>query len=322
MPTVLITSTSFGKKIKAPLRTLESKGYELRFNDLGRPLAPAELIERLAGCDGCLAGLDYFTAEVIKASPGLRIIARYGAGVDRIDLEAAAAAAVVVTNTPLANSDSVADLAVALMLAVARKIPAAHRCVCRGEWENIYGVSLAEKTVGLIGFGRIGRRVADRVRGFRCRILVVDPLLDARSAAEAGVTLVSLDELLPAADFISLHLPANDQTRGLLSAEQFRQMKPSAILVNTARGELVDQDALIAALRSGRILGAGLDTHAQEPPELKPFEGLDNVVLTPHMGAYTQDALINMATGSVENLCAFFESREPPDVVLKPKARS
>ena len=315
MPTVLITSRSFGKKIKAPLDTLQSKGYDLRFNDLGRPLVPEELVPRLAGCDGCIAGLDHYTAEVFKASPGLRIIARYGAGVDRVDLAAAAEAGVVVTNTPLANSDSVADLAVGLMLAVARKIPAAHRSVCRGQWKNIYGVALAHKTVGLIGFGRIGRRVADRVRGFDCRVLACDPYVDPRSIKDAGARPVSLDELLPAADFVSLHLPANEQTRGFVAAEQFRQMKRSAILVNTARGELVDQHALLEALRSGRIGGAGLDAHAAEPPDIRLFEGLENVVLTPHMGAYTEDALANMATGAVENLCAFFEGRTPPDVV-------
>ena len=315
MPTVLITSTSFGKKIKAPLETLRSKGYDLKLNELGRPLTPEELIERLADCEGCIAGLDYFTGEVIRASKKLRIIARYGAGVDRIDLQAAAEAGVTVTNTPVANSDSVADLAVGLMLAVARKIPTAHRCVCEGRWENMYGLSLADKTVGLIGFGRIGSRVAQRVQGFRCRVIIYDPFLDPETARQAGAELVSLDELLAAADFISLHLPTNDQTRGFLAAAQFGQMKPSAILVNTARGELIDGDALIEALRNDEIRGAGLDTHAEEPPEASLYEGLDNVVLTPHMGAYTEDALINMAEGSVENLCAFFEGHTPANVV-------
>lgn len=315
MPKVLITSTSFGKKIKAPLETLQSKGYDLKLNDLGRPLTAEELVERLADCDGCIAGLDHFTADVLGAATKLRIIARYGAGIDRVDLQAAAEAGIVVTNTPVANSDSVADLAVGLMLAVARKIPAAHQSVCRGQWQNIYGVSLAEKTVGLIGFGRIGSRVAQRVRGFGCRVIVYDPYLDPSTAQQAGAELASLEELFAAADFISLHLPVTDRTRGFLGAEQFGQMKSSAILVNTARGELVDGDALIEALRSGTIRGAGLDAHAQEPPDPTQYEGLDNVVLTPHMGAYTEDALINMAAGSVENLCAFFEGRTPPNVV-------
>ncbi|HYW78659.1 MAG TPA: phosphoglycerate dehydrogenase [Thermoguttaceae bacterium] len=315
MPKVLITSTSFGKKIKTPLETLQSKGYDLKLNDLGRPLTPEELVERLADCDGCIAGLDYFTADVIKAAPKLRIIARYGAGVDRVDLQAAAAAGVVVTNTPVANSDSVADLAVGLMLAVARKIPAAHQSVCQGQWQNMYGVSLAEKTVGLIGFGRIGSRVARRVQGFGCRVIIYDPYLDPSTANQAGAELVSLDELFAEADFLSLHLPVTDQTRGFLGAEQFAQMKSSAILINTARGELVDGDALLQALRGGTIRGAGLDAHTKEPPDPTDYEGLDNVVLTPHMGAYTEDALINMADGSVENLCAFFEDRTPPNVV-------
>ena len=315
MPKILITSTSFGKKIKEPLEVLHSKGYHLKLNDLGRPLTSGELVERLADCDGCIAGLDHFTAEVIRAAPKLRIIARYGAGVDRVDLKAAAEAGIVVTNTPVANSDSVADLAVGLMLAVARRIPAAHRSVCEGKWENMYGVSLAEKVVGLIGLGRIGRRVAERVAGFRCRVLAFDPFLDPNAVQEAGAQPVTMDELLRSADFVSLHLPAGEQTRGLIGAEQIRQMKPSAILVNTARGELIDEEALIEALREGRIRGAGLDAHAEEPPDPTHFEGLDGVVLTPHMGAYTEDALVNMASGSVENLCAFFEGRKPPNVV-------
>jgi len=315
MPTILITSTSFGKRIKEPLEVLRSKGYDLRFNDLGRPLAEAELIERLDGCDGCIAGLDYFTAEVLRASSKLRIIARYGAGTDRVDLKATAAAGVVVTNTPVANSDSVADLAVGLMLAVARRIPLADRTVREGRWENMYGVSLFEKTVGLVGYGRIGSRVAERVKGFRSRVLVHDPFLDARVAEQEKVSLVSLEDLLDSSDFVSLHLPTNEDTRGLVGPKQFERMKPSAILINTARGELVDQDALIEALNNGEIRGAGLDAHTEEPPRAGLYEGLNNVVLTPHMGAYTEEALVNMAMGSVDNLCAFFEGRQPPNIV-------
>jgi len=315
MPTVLITSTSFGKKVKAPLELLQSKGYDLKFNDVGRPLTADELIERLADCDGCIAGLDQFTADVFAASPKLRIVARYGSGVDRVDLKAAAAAGVTVTNTPVANSDSVADLAVGLMLAVARKIPTADRTVREGKWERLFGVSLAGKTVGLIGFGRIGSRVASRAKGFDCRVLVTDPFVDQETAQRAGVELVSVDELLESSDFVSLHLPANDETRGFLGAEQFEQMKPSANVVNTARGELIDQEALIAALKDGQIAGAGLDAYAEEPPDAAQFAGLDNVVLTPHMGSYTEEALYNMAMGAVENLCAFFEGREPADKV-------
>jgi len=317
MPRILITSTSFGKRVKGPLETLLAKGYDLKFNDLGRPLSPEELIERLADCDGCIAGLDYFTAEVFAAAEKLRIVSRYGSGVDRVDLDAAARAGVTVTNTPVANSDSVADLAVGLMLAVARKIPLADRSVRQGQWKNMYGVSLSGKTVGLLGFGRIGRRVADRVQGFGCRVLVHDPFIDPKTTEQCGVEAATLEKVLAEADFISLHLPANDETRAMINAEKFRLMKPSAILVNTARGETVDQDALLEALRGGRIGGAGLDVHCVEPPDPALFDGMDNVVLTPHMGAYTQESLVNMAAGSVDNLCAFFAGKEPPCVVVK-----
>jgi len=316
VPKILITSTSFGKRIKAPLEVLQAKDYELRFNDLGRPLQPEELIERLARCEGCIAGLDYFTADVFEAVPGLRVVARYGAGVDRVDLDAAVRAGVTVTNTPTANSDSVADLAVGLMLAVARTIPLADRTVRGGQWKNMYGMSLAGKTVGLVGYGRIGSRVAQRVKGFDCPVIVHDPFLDAEVARRDGVKLVALEELLATADFISLHLPVTEATQGMIGAAQLAQMKPKAILINTARGEVVDQDALLAAVREGRIGGAGLDAHAEEPPNAALFEGLDNIVLTPHMGGYTEEALYNMAMGSVDNLCAFFEGEEPPNVVV------
>jgi len=318
-PKILITSTSFGKKVQEPLEVLQSKGYDLKPNDLGRPMTPEELMERLADCDGCIAGLDYFTADVIGAAPNLKIIARYGAGIDRVDLDAAAEAGVTVTNTPVANSDSVADLAIGLMLAVARKIPTADRSVRAGQWENMYGVSLFEKTVGLVGYGRIGSRVAARAKGFSCRVIVHDPFIDAAAAEKDGVELAALEDVLSQSDFISLHLPANDETRGSFNAERFAQMKPTAILVNTARGEVVDQEALLEALEEGQIGGAGLDAHSQEPPDPKPYEAFDNVVLTPHMGAYTREALVNMAMGSVENLCAFFEGRQPPNVVARPK---
>lgn len=317
MPAVLITSTSFGKKIKEPLDLLHAKSYDVRLNDLGRPMKPDELIERLDGCEGCIAGLDYFTPEVIEAANTLRIISRYGAGVDRVDLETARRCGITVTNTPVANSDSVADLAVGLMLSVARQIPLADRSVRAGQWENMYGVSLFQKTIGLVGFGRIGSRVADRVKGFSCRVIVHDPFLEPEVAREAGVELVSLDEVLGKSDFISLHLPANDQTRGFINAGKLGQMRSGAILINTGRGELIDQEALLDALRNGTIRGAGLDAHAVEPVDPKPYEELDNVVLTPHLGAYTHEALVNMAAGSVENLCAFFDGRTPPYVVVE-----
>lgn len=309
---ILITSTSFGKKDPAPIRLLESKGYEIVWNETGKPLAAGELAARLEGCAGVIAGLDYFTTEVFETVRGLKVVARYGVGFDRVDLDAAKKAGVVVTNTPTANSDSVADLAVGLMLAVARKIPEAHRLTISGEWPKPFGVSLFQKTVGLVGLGRIGGRVARRVLGFDCEVLVFDPFLDRESAAGFGCRKVdSLEELLKAADFVSLHSPAGPATNRMINRDTLALMKPTAILVNTARGELVDEDALLAALKEGTILGAGLDAHAQEPPDVAKYENVPNLVLSPHMGAYTTEALYNMAMDSANDLVAVLEGREP-----------
>ncbi len=312
MAKILITSTSFGKKDPAPIRLLESKGCKIAWNESGKPLSAAELIDRLDGCDGVIAGLDYFTAEVFESVRGLKVVARYGVGFDRVDLEAAKKAGVIVTNTPTANSDSVADLAVGLMLAAARKIPESHNETLGGAWPKPFGVSLFEKTVGLIGLGRIGGRVARRVKGFDCNVLVFDPFIDRESAAEFGCRKVeTLDELLKESDFISLHSPAGPETNRMINRETLALMKPTAILVNTARGELIDEDDLLNALKSGVILGAGLDAHTQEPPNVKKYENVPGLILSPHMGAYTTEALYNMAMDSATDLVAVLEGREP-----------
>ncbi|MGL4944393.1 MAG: NAD(P)-dependent oxidoreductase, partial [Thermoguttaceae bacterium] len=164
MTKILITSTSFAKNDKSPLELLQSRGYTIVWNESGKPLAADALVEKLAGCEGVIAGLDYFTAEVFQRVSCLKVVSRYGVGVDRVDLDAAKAAGVVVTNTPTANSDSVADLAVGLMLAVARHIVEGHNQAMNGEWPKLFGVSLSGKVVGLVGLGRIGARVATRLR--------------------------------------------------------------------------------------------------------------------------------------------------------------
>lgn len=309
---ILITSTSFGKKDSSPIRLLESRGYEITWNETGKPLQPEELISRLEGCTGVIAGLDYFTSEVFERVNGLKVVSRYGVGVDRVDIDAAQKAGVIVTNTPTANSDSVADLAIALMLAVARKIPEAHSLTLSGQWPKPYGVSLYEKTLGLIGLGRIGSRVAKRAKGFDCEVLVYDPFIDIETAGQFGTRKVeTLEELLYASDFISLHLPAGAETNGLINRAVLTQMKPNAILINTSRGELIVEDDLLDALKNGTILGAGLDAHAQEPPDVSKYEGVPNLILSPHMGAYTDEALYNMAMDSANDLIAVLEGKKP-----------
>ena len=312
MTKILITSTSFGKKDKTPLELLQSKGYEITWNESGKPLAADDLIAKLEGCDGVIAGLDYFSAEVFEQVKGLKVVARYGVGFDRVDLDAAQKAGVIVTNTPTANSDSVADLAVGLMLAAARHVVEAHEQTKNGGWPKLFGVSLFQKTVGLIGLGRIGARVAKRVKGFDCPVLVYDPFVDKETAAQFGCEKVeSLETLLGQSDFVSLHSPATPTTNRMINRQTLSRMKPTAILVNTARGELIDETDLLDALKNNVIGGAGLDAFAEEPPQAEKFRDVPNLVVTPHMGAYTTEALYNMAADSTNDLIAVLEGREP-----------
>jgi D-3-phosphoglycerate dehydrogenase len=312
MTRILITSRSFGQKDKTPIELLHSKGYEIVWNESGKPLAATELIPKLEGCTGVIAGLDHFTAEVFENVTGLKVVARYGVGFDRVDLEAAKKNGVIVTNTPTANSDSVADLTVGLMLAVARNIVEAHRQTIEGAWPKLFGVSLFQKTVGLIGLGRIGVRVAQRVRGFDCRTLVYDPFIDAETASLFGCDKVeTLELLLAESDFVSLHSPASPDTHQIINRRTLSLMKPTAILVNTARGELIHEADLLDALKNKIIGGAGLDTFAEEPPNAALYQDIPNLVLSPHAGAYTTEALYNMAMDSTNDLIAVLEGRQP-----------
>jgi len=312
MTKILITSTSYGQKDKTPLELLQSKGYEIVWNESGKPLAAADLIIKLDGCTGVIAGLDYFTAEVFEKTSGLKVVARYGVGFDRVDLEAAKKKGVIVTNTPTANSDSVADLAVGLMLAAARHLVEGHRQTMEGGWPKLFGVSLFQKTVGLVGLGRIGARVAQRVKGFDCRTLVYDPFIGAETASLYGCHKIdTLETLLAESDFVSLHSPASPQTNQMINRQTLSQMKPTAVLVNTARGELINESDLFDALKNKVIGGAGLDAHAVEPPQVELYRDVPNLVITPHMGAYTTEALYNMAMDSTNDLIAVLEGREP-----------
>jgi len=312
MTKILITSTSYGQKDKTPLELLQSKGYEIVWNESGKPLAAADLIAKLDGCTGVIAGLDYFTAEVFEKTNGLKIVARYGVGFDRVDLAAAKKKGVIVTNTPTANSDSVADLAVGLMLAAARHIVEGHRQTMDGGWPKLFGVSLSQKTVGLVGLGRIGARVAQRVKGFDCRTLVYDPFVDEATASQYGCHKVdTLETLLAESDFVSLHSPASPQTNQMINRQTLSLMKPTAILVNTARGELINEADLFDALKNNVIGGAGLDAHVAEPPQVENYQNVPHLVITPHMGAYTTEALYNMAMDSTNDLVAVMEGREP-----------
>jgi len=309
---VLVTPRSFGRHDPQLKTELEATVGEVIYNPYGRSLTSSEVQELLPGCDGYIAGLDTIDQAALEAADRLRVIARYGVGVDRVDLEAAREKGIVVTNTPSANSTSVAELAIGLMLSLARMIPLANQETRAGKQPRIQGVSLEGKVVGLLGLGAIGKRVARRLQGFDCTVLAYDPAVDAAAAQEVGAVLCSQEEVVTKSDFLSLHVPVLPETRGMVDASFLAQMKPGAFLINTARGEVIDETALLAALQSGHLRGAALDAFAQEPPsEDNPLFSLPQVIATPHMGAHTDGATNAMGWGALRDCLAVLRGEEP-----------
>ncbi len=250
----------------------------------------------------------------------MKVVARHGTGVEAIDRQAAAELGIAVVNTPEANVELVAEQCVAMMINLAKRIVLADKVLRGGDWSARYrltGVELFGKTLGVIGIGRIGYRVAEICRmGFSMPILYYDLIPNSTAESSLGAAQVELDELLARSDFISLHLPLVPATHGLIGSAALRKMKPGAYLINSSRGSVIDQNALIEALQQGWIAGAGLDVFDPEPlPADSPLLKLDNVVLTPHMAAHTDEALLRMAF-VVEDVIAVFEGRPPNNLVL------
>jgi D-3-phosphoglycerate dehydrogenase / 2-oxoglutarate reductase len=309
---LLVTPTSYGKNDPRLRTELESVVAQVVYNPTGKPLTSAEVASLLPGMDGYIAGLDAVDAEALKAADRLKVIARYGVGVDNVDLNAARARGIVVTNTPGANAVSVAELALGLMLALARQIPEAVEAVHQGKWPRYAGLSLEGKTVGILGLGAIGRQLVRRLAGFKCRILAHDPLVDPEIAGELSVELTHLDRVLAEADFLSLHLPLLPKTRGMVNDAFLARMKAGAFLINTARGEIVDESSLLRALHSGRLKGAGLDAFAMEPPNPEnPLLRLPQVIATPHLGAMTDGATSTMGWMAMRDCLAVLRGEEP-----------
>lgn len=316
---ILVTPTSFLKPENAAAKAkLELFADEVVYNDLGRPLQADEILERLDGVDGYVAGLDYITADVLEKAPAsLKVISRYGAGVDRVDMAAATAKGIKVTNTPGTNSVAVCELAFALMLCAARNVPKLHTAVEKGEWPRSQGIELRGKTLGIVGMGAIGKNLAIRAKAFGMTVNAYDPYFDEAFAKENGIGRLELDEVLTTSDFISLHVPLNDSTRHMIDAEKIAEMKDGAIVINTARGGIIDEQAAAEAVKSGKLGGLGLDAFEQEPLIDSPLKGLDNVIFTPHTGAHTAEAVSGMGSMAVDNVIAVLSGKECPHVLNK-----
>ncbi len=255
--------------------------------------SPDDLARDLSDADALIVrSATQVTASLLSSAPKLRVVARAGTGVDNVDVPAASDRGIVVMNAAGANSVSVAEHTLALLLALARAIPAADASMKRGVWEKkkLMGTELRGKTLGIIGFGRIGREVAGRGRAFGMDIVAYDPFIAARAADAAGVPLLSLDDLLERSDFLTLHVPALDETRHMLNAKSLARCRRGVRIVNTARGELIDEGALVDAIQSGQVAGAALDVFETEPPTDQRLTSLPQVIATPHIAASTTEA--------------------------------
>jgi D-3-phosphoglycerate dehydrogenase / 2-oxoglutarate reductase len=299
MPKVLIADALSPRAVAV----FAERGVETDFK-VG--LKPAELSAIIGQYDGlAVRSATKVTAEIIAAAGKLKIVGRAGIGVDNIDVPAATQRGIVVMNTPYGNSITTAEHTIALLFALAREIPAANASTQAGKWEKsrFMGVELAGKTLGVVGCGNIGSIVADRAQGIRMKVIAYDPFLSAERAVDLGVERVTLDELLGRADFITLHTPLTEQTRNIIDAAAFAKMKDGVRLINCARGGLVVEADLAAALDSGKVAGAAVDAFIEEPaPQSNPLFGRDNVVATPHLGAATSEAQENVAIQIAEQM--------------------
>ena len=318
---VLVVPSLLANRPSAYLDRLEAAGLEVLRSPLGRPYGEAELIEGLRGVFATVAGIEPYTERVLREAVDLEVIARFGVGYDQVDVPAATREGVYVAMAFGGNHESVADLALALMGAVSRNVVAYHQRVTGGGWGWEFRPGLWRTTVGIVGLGRIGRAVARRCRGYEMRILAHDTVPDAEYARVHGIELVTLETLLRESDFVTLHAPHTPQTDRLMDAARLRLMKPSAFLINTARGGLVDEAALHEALSTRRIAGAGLDVFRREPPTDSPLLGLDNVVVTPHAAGSDLAGEAGVGDCCAQSILAVARGEVPPaQLLLNPQA--
>lgn len=299
---ILVTPRSFGKNMPELFEMLEQAGYEVKRNTTGAILSHEQMREMLADCVGVIIGVDPLDAEILACAPHLRAVAKYGVGVDNIDLDYCQSHSIRVSRTVGANSEAVADYALALMLAVARGVVQIDGKCRKLNWGKITTRDVSHATLGLFGLGAIGRLVAKRARGFDMKIMAYDPYWPEEFARQNSIERAEPQEIFQNADFISLHLPLTPETEGFVGRKELAMMKKDAVLINTARGGLVDEKALLEALKEKQIYGAGLDAFAHEPPEDNDWFALDNVVLGSHCAASTRGATENMGRMATENL--------------------
>ena len=299
---VLVTPRSYGKTDPTVFEMLEQAGLEVVRNDTGNIFTKEQMLKQIVDCDGVIVGVDPLDKDVIAAASKLKAIAKYGTGVDNIDLDAAKARSIKVSVTTGANSDAVADCAFGMMLAMARKLLTIDTECRKKNWKKITTKDVSGATLGVVGMGAIGKLMIRRAQGFDMQVLAYDPFWDETFAKQYNVERVELDDIFRRSDFISLHVPLIPATREMVGEAQFKMMKNDAVLINCARGELIDENALLDALEQHEIGGAALDVFVKEPPEDPRWYTLDNILLGSHCAASTTGASLNMGRMATANL--------------------
>lgn len=318
MKRVLVSSRSFGAIARTGRTLLEEAGFDVHsVDDQDRPLT-SEKMTRIGGRltpQALICGAEPVTRDFLRACPGLALVMKHGVGIDNIDLAAANECKVAVANAPGTNTDSVADLAIAMMLALLRRLYDAASSTRAGGWGRYVGHELGALTVGVVGTGKIGLGVIRRLQGFGSKVLAYDVVHNAAMASQLGYTYVSLDQLLESSDIVTLHVPLLDETRRMIGLRELGLMKASAHLINLARGELVDEAALCDVLAEGRLAGAAVDVYAVEPPQSSPLLKQANVLATPHIAAYTYEAMECMDRECAQTIIETFQGIRRPNIL-------
>ncbi len=308
MDEVVVLARSFSRASSLPRDILEEAGFIVNFKKDPEPENEEVVAELIGNASAVIVGVDKVGEKVFTRCPHLKVVSKHGVGVDNVDLDAARKHSIVIANAPGTNSESVADMAFALLLALARRIPYFIEQVKQKVWSSSgFAVELEEKVLGVIGFGRIGRGIATRAQGFGMKVVFYDPLV----SEERVFNKVSLEELFRSADFVSLHAPLVGETRNMVNREMLSLMKKDAYLINTARGELIDEKALYTFLKKEKIAGAALDVFTEEPPFDNPLLTLPNVIATPHVAAHTREANSKMGTIAARNIVNVLQGKEP-----------
>jgi D-3-phosphoglycerate dehydrogenase len=316
MKNIVITTPTFARYSDSALTCLRQGGLEI----VRVPRSPgteADVLQCLNGDTvAIIAGLEPITRKVMASAPALKVVAKHGIGVDNIDLDAAKDLGVRVVNAPGTNSEAVADLVFGLMFCLARRIPDADAKLRAGEWPRVIGKQVWGAALGILGLGMIGKAVARRARGFNMTVLAYDPYFNQEFARSMDVRQASIEEILAASDFVTLHMPYMESTKNLIGEKELKKMKPSAYLINAARGGVVDEGALLKALTDKTIAGAGIDAFSKEPPAGSPLLALSNVVVTPHMGAYTEEALQLTSEFAARTVLEVLEGKKPACIIV------